>query len=89
MKFQIFFIFCSIKLYSELLLKIPFKGSEALSFFRNRGKFENHLFSSQPLPKLAENCEFLFARKDQRDYIYQCTLNIYDSACLGLSEALS
>ena len=69
-----FFIFCPNNLYSELFSKIPFKGPEALHFFRNRGKFENRHFSCLTPPKMAEIVHFLFARTDQRDDIYQYTL---------------
>lgn len=55
-----FFIFCPNNLYSELFSKIPFKGSGALSFFRNREKFEKRHFGFQPLPKLGENDAFCF-----------------------------
>ena len=55
-----FFIFCPNNLYGELFLKIQFKGSGALSFFRNLRKFEKRHFSSQPLSKIGENCAFSF-----------------------------
>ena len=59
-KISDFFIFCPNNLYSEWSSEIPFKGSEALQFFRNRGKFENRHFSCQTRPKMAENCAFSF-----------------------------
>jgi len=45
-----------------------------LGFFRNREKFEIRHFIWQPLPKMAENCAFSFARTDPRDDIYQFSL---------------
>ena len=46
------------------------KVLEHFRFFRNRGKFENRHFGSQPPLKIAENCAFLFARTYQRHDIY-------------------
>ena len=43
-----FFIFCLNKAYGKLFSKNTLKGSVALYFFQNRGKFEIHNFASRP-----------------------------------------
>ena len=60
------------KLLSELFSKIPLKGSEALYFFEIEESSIIAILHLSRYRKWRKIVHFLFARKDQRDNIYQC-----------------
>ena len=55
-----FLIFCPNKAFSELFSKIQLKGTKALEFFQNRGKFENRHFGLPRQLKIDKNDAFSF-----------------------------